>query len=141
MTETTQSMDAASDSFIAKWSGKITRRLNRSELPESAIIIITALVVGVGAGIGAYVFRQLIDLITRISFVHIAGFLSPITPFQYILIPAAGGLIVGVLIYKYAQEAKGHGVPEVMEAVALRGGRIRPQVVVIKALASAACIG
>ena len=141
MTETTQSMDAASDSFIAKWSGKITRRLNRSELPESAIIFITALVVGVGAGIGAYVFRQLIDLITRISFVHIAGFLSPITPFQYILIPAAGGLIVGVLIYKYAQEAKGHGVPEVMEAVALRGGRIRPRVAVVKALASSVCIG
>ena len=141
MTETAQSMDAASDSFIAKWSGKITRRLNRSELPESAIIFITALVVGVGAGIGAYVFRQLIDLITRISFVHIAGFLSPITPFQYILIPAAGGLIVGVLIYKYAQEAKGHGVPEVMEAVALRGGRIRPRVAVVKALASSVCIG
>ena len=49
--------------------------------------------------------------------------------------------MVGVLIYKYAQEAKGHGVPEVMEAVALRGGRIRPRVAVVKALASSVCIG
>jgi CIC family chloride channel protein len=57
------------------------------------------------------------------------------------LIPAIGGLIVGILIYKYAQEAKGHGVPEIMEAVALRGGRIRPRVAVVKALASSVCIG
>ena len=141
MEEKIYSMDAASDSFFTRWSGRITRRLNQTELPESAIIIITALVVGVGAGIGAYIFRRLIDFIFQLSFVQIAGFLSPITPYQYILIPAAGGLIVGVLIYKYAQEAKGHGVPEVMEAVALRGGRIRPRVAVVKALASSVCIG
>jgi chloride channel protein, CIC family len=45
------------------------------------------------------------------------------------------------MIYFFAREAKGHGVPEVMEAVALRGGRIRPIVVVIKSLASSICIG
>jgi CIC family chloride channel protein len=139
--ETSHSMNAASDSFFTGWSQRLTKRLNRTGLPESAIIIITALVVGVGAGVGAYIFTLLIDLIFRVSFVNIAGFLEPITPFQYILIPAVGGLIVGVLIFKYAQEAKGHGVPEVMEAVALRGGRIRPRVAVVKALASSVCIG
>jgi CIC family chloride channel protein len=45
------------------------------------------------------------------------------------------------LIYFFAREAKGHGVPEVMLAVAQRGGRIRPAVAVVKALASALCIG
>ena len=141
MQEKSYSMDAASDSFFARYSKKITKRLNRTELPESAIIFITALVVGVGAGLGAYIFRRLIDFIFKFSFGSIANFLAPISPFQYILIPAAGGLIVGILIYKYAQEAKGHGVPEVMEAVALRGGRIRPRVAVVKALASSICIG
>ncbi|MBK5108376.1 MAG: chloride channel protein [Anaerolineales bacterium] len=141
MPEMSHSMDAASGSFFAAWSRRVTRRLNRTELPESAIIIITALVVGVGAGFGAYIFTRLINLIYQVSFVNIAGFLEPIAPFQYILIPAFGGLIVGILIYKYAQEAKGHGVPEVMEAVALRGGRIRPRVAVVKALASSICIG
>ena len=52
-----------------------------------------------------------------------------------------GGLIVGPLIYFFAREAKGHGVPEVMEAVALRGGRIRPRVVIAKLVASGVCIG
>jgi len=58
-----------------------------------------------------------------------------------ILIPAAGGLLVGPLIYFFAREAKGHGVPEVMEAVTLKGGQIRPRVSVVKALASSLCIG
>ncbi|MFC1910931.1 chloride channel protein, partial [Chloroflexota bacterium] len=54
---------------------------------------------------------------------------------------AIGGLLVGALIYFLAREAKGHGVPEVIEAVALKGGRIRPRVSVVKALASSICIG
>ncbi len=56
-------------------------------------------------------------------------------------VPAAGGLVVGPLIYFFAREARGHGVPEVMKAVAVRGGIIRARVVGIKALASAVCIG
>jgi CIC family chloride channel protein len=52
-----------------------------------------------------------------------------------------GGLIYGPLIYRFAREARGHGVPEVMLAVAENGGRIRPQVTIVKALASAITIG
>jgi CIC family chloride channel protein len=51
-----------------------------------------------------------------------------------------GGALYGPLIYRFAREARGHGVPEVMIAVAENGGRIRPQVSVVKALASALCI-
>ena len=58
-----------------------------------------------------------------------------------VVVPTIGGLLVGILVYKYASEAKGHGVPEVMEAIALRGGRIRPIVAVVKSLASALTIG
>ncbi len=55
--------------------------------------------------------------------------------------PVLGGLLYGPLIYFFAREARGHGVPEVMLAVADRGGRIRPQVAVVKSVASALCIG
>ena len=58
-----------------------------------------------------------------------------------VLAPVVGGLIYGPLIQRFAPEARGHGVPEVMLAVAERGGRIRPQVAVVKSLASAICIG
>jgi CIC family chloride channel protein len=57
------------------------------------------------------------------------------------VIPAIGGLLYGPLIYNWAREARGHGVPEVMVAVADNGGRIRWQVAVVKSLASALCIG
>ena len=59
----------------------------------------------------------------------------------FVIIPAVGGLLYGPLIYRYAREARGHGVPEVMIAVADSGGRIRPQVSVVEAVASAVCIG
>ena len=62
-------------------------------------------------------------------------------PAFFVVIPAVGGLVYGPLIYRFAREARGHGVPEVMIAVADSGGRIRPQVSVVKALASAVCIG
>lgn len=52
-----------------------------------------------------------------------------------------GGLIVGLLTTYLAKEAKGHGVPEVMEAMQTRGGRLRPRIVIVKALASSICIG
>ncbi len=128
-------------SIFTNWSRRLSNRLDQSDLPESVIIIITALIVGVGAGLGAVIFRRLIDGIQTLAFDKIAGLLESISPFQFILIPAVGGLIVGLLIYYFAREAKGHGVPEVMEAVALRGGRIRPRVAVVKALASSVCIG
>jgi CIC family chloride channel protein len=55
--------------------------------------------------------------------------------------PVVGGLIYGPLVARFAPEARGHGVPEVMLAVHRAGGRIRPQVPVVKSLASALCIG
>ena len=53
-----------------------------------------------------------------------------------ILILTIGGAIVGPLVYYFSREAKGHEVPEVLEALDLRGGKIRPRVVVVKSLAS-----
>ena len=60
---------------------------------------------------------------------------------RVLLAPAVGGLIAGPMIARWAKEAKGHGVPEVMQAVALKGGRIRGRVAVVKTLASAITIG
>jgi CIC family chloride channel protein len=58
-----------------------------------------------------------------------------------LIIPVIGGLLYGPLIQRFAPEARGHGVPEVMAAVTENGGKIRPQVTAVKALASAICIG
>ena len=106
--------------------------------------------VGAGSGLGAVVFRYLIYFFTWLATGHdefgqqgrvASAHLPWLGPAFFVVIPVVGGLVYGPLIYRFAREARGHGVPEVMIAVADNGGRIRPQVSVVKAVASALCIG
>lgn len=135
------STSATGWSIKRQWRERLPRWLDQRRLSESGVILFTALIVGVGAGLGAVIFRRLIDGVHRLAYGGLAGALEGISPFYLLIIPALGGAILGPLIYRFAREAKGHGVPEVMEAVALRGGRIRPRVAIVKSLASAICIG
>ncbi len=109
-----------------------------------------ALAVGVLSGLGAVLFRGLILGITwlatgygefgqqgRVGSLHVPG----LGVWFLLVVPVVGGLLYGPLIQRFAPEARGHGVPEVMLAVAENEGRIRPPVTVVKALASALCIG
>ncbi len=101
----------------------------------------TALLVGIATGLGAVLFRYLIKAISNFSYETIPAISQGLGKSYVIFVPAIGGLIVGSLVYFFAREAKGHGVPEVMEAIALKGGRIRPRVAIVKSLASSVCIG
>ena len=113
-------------------------------------LVALALAVGAGAGAGAVVFRYLILGFTYLFSGHrdysavgraAYGYDHEIGFWFVLFAPVLGGLLYGPLIHLFAREARGHGVPEVMLAVAERGGRIRPQVAVIKSFASALCIG
>jgi CIC family chloride channel protein len=113
-------------------------------------LLVMAIFVGVGAGLGAAGFRDLIYLFTwlftgRRAFGqqgHAGSLHLPFLGIWFVLVvPVVAGVIYGPLIQRFAREARGHGVPEVMLAVAENGGRIRPQVTIVKALASALCIG
>lgn len=99
-----------------------------------------AIITGILCGIIAIGFRYLISGFEYLFFGELGSILSPFYPYYIIIIPAVGGIFVGILTH-FARETKGHGVPEVMAAVAIHGGRIRPIVAGIKALASAICIG
>jgi len=107
-------------------------------------MVLVSMVIGLLGGLGAVGFRWCIRLFQRVSWqvdVVSLDYLRTLPVWWKILTPAAGGLLVGLIIARFAAEAKGHGVPEVMEAVALRGGRIRPRVVLAKLVASGICIG
>jgi CIC family chloride channel protein len=109
-----------------------------------------ALLVGAGAAGAAVVFRWLIESFT-LMFTGYADYsahpgapnpnLPGLGAWFVVLTPVVAGLLYGPLVHLFAREARGHGVPEVMYAVARRGGRIKPQVAGVKALASALCIG
>jgi chloride channel protein, CIC family len=108
-----------------------------------------ALIVGVVTGFGAVAFRDLIGLIHNALFLgqfavrYDANVFTPPSPWGpfVILVPVLGGMGVTFLVTKFAPEAKGHGVPEVMDAIYYGRGIIRPIVALVKSLASALAIG
>ncbi len=123
-------------------------------------MVVAAVFTGVMGAIGAVAFRLLIRFVQAIAFegpaTGIENLLDegltaeasdPLAVAEHlewywrIALPMIGGAIVGPLIYFFAREARGHGIPEVMKAVARRGGIIRPRIVAVKALASAVSIG
>ena len=143
------SSDAAAES-VADAAGTCAASLIRSVSAwlggKRLGLAVMALIVGAGAGLGAAVFRELIFAVTWLA----TGYtqfgqqghapslhLPALGIFFVLVIPVVGGLLYGPLIQRFAREARGHGVPEVMLAVAENGGRIRPQVTIVKALASA----
>jgi CIC family chloride channel protein len=115
------------------------------------LIGMSLLAVGVGVitGIGAFLFRELIGLVHNLFFLQTLSFdydssvFTPANPWGpwVILVPAVGAIGVTFVITRFAPEAKGHGVPEVMDAIYYRSGVIRPIVAVAKSLASALAIG
>lgn len=131
----------------------ILRRLDRGRANEQSYLLLIAAVIGLGAGLGAIGFRHVIRLF-GLGFLKIASLLNFLATQEWVayeilwdvpfwikvLVPALGGAIVGPLIYFFARETKGHGVPEVMYAVALKRGVIRMRVVFAKLFISALTI-
>ncbi len=108
-----------------------------------------SILIGVVAGLGAVAFRGLIAIfhnllfLGKLSVAYDANVHTPPGPWGpwVILVPVAGAIGVTFLVQKFAPEAKGHGVPEVMDAIYYHKGVIRPVVALIKSLASALSIG
>src|SRR5690606_31176235 len=116
----------------------LLRKLISWHPPEEIILIGTAVLVGAGTGLGAVAFIWLLTQITRWS----TWIQLTIGETLGLLVTMVGaGLLVGYIVSHWAAEAKGHGVPEVMEAVAMHGGRIRSRVAAIKVLTSSLTIG
>jgi len=110
---------------------------------ETRLILIVAVVIGIMGGLGAVAFRWLIALLRHLFFGSGPNLLEialTLPWWQRMAIPVAGGLVLAPFIKFFAQETKGHGVQEVMEALVLRGGRMRPRTMVTRALASAISI-
>lgn len=111
---------------------------------RSLALPVLGMLVGLLAGLGAVGFRWLIEFFQTLIYSDsgdLAAVLAGLPWYHVVLGPAVGGALVGPLVYFFAREAKGHGVPEVMNAVAIERGVIRKRVVIVKSLASALCIG
>ena len=58
-----------------------------------------------------------------------------------VLVPVAGGLVVGLMARFGSERIRGHGIPEAMETILLRGSRMEPRLAVLKPISSAISIG
>lgn len=111
---------------------------------EHAFVVIIAIIIGVLGAYGAILFRELILIMHGTFFLaddYSLTRLMQIPWYQRLLMPIIGGALVGMVVVRFAPEVKGSGIPEVMEAVARRGGLVRFRVIITKALAAALTLG
>jgi CIC family chloride channel protein len=99
-----------------------------------------AVVTGFVGGLGAVVFRWLAGGVQGLFFGPVAAAVSG-GDGGVVLLPVLGGLAVGLLILRLAPEARGEGIPALMEALHKRGGRIRRRTGPAILIASAVTIG
>lgn len=113
-------------------------------MTEHTFMVVVAVIIGLLGGFGAILFRFAIRFFEGVffgSWEYSLDYVLQLPWYVKLLAPAAGGLIVGPIVFYFAREARGHGVPEVMESIVLRGGAIRPRVMIAKVVASAVSIG
>lgn len=118
--------------------------LNYTDVSQTTYITMIAGIVGVLGGFGAVGFRKLIEFFQNLAIGSSDGVILALEGLPWyvkLIVPVCGAAVVGPLIYFLAREAKGHGVPEVMQDVALKNGMIRPRLVLVKSFASAITIG
>ena len=110
--------------------------------------------IGVVAGLGSVVFYSAIDWCTQLFLGRIVGYMPPgpkgegaqtimsmTHPWLLPLVTTVGGLISGLIVFKFAPEAEGHGTDAAIEAIHKKRGIIRARIPLVKLLASAVTIG
>jgi len=119
------------------------RTLDNLNATGEVYLVLLAVFVGVLTGFGAYFLNLIVEFVHLVLFDQAHSNLIPshIMDYLRILFPAIGGLAVGLLVYHFSPEVKGHGIPGVMEAVANKGGYIRKRVSFLTSINSGLTIG
>ena len=122
---------------------RLEQILKRAKISGSTLTVTLAGMVGLLAGVGAAAFTWLIELFSSstIEAAMSAAADNRLWLVTLVAIPAFGLLVVSWFTRRFAPEAQGHGVPEVITAVARHDGVVRPRVALVKILASGFCIG
>lgn len=133
---------------MAERSSLDYRHVNVNPAGEFRILLVSLLaaIIGILAGFVAYGLYSLISFITNLVFFQRFSLTLPslkdnLLGAWFIIVPVIGGLIVGVMAKYGSSKIKGHGIPEVMEAVLTNRSRIQPHVAILKPLSAAIAIG
>ncbi|MGF1612063.1 MAG: chloride channel protein [Kiloniellales bacterium] len=119
--------------------------LKRFGRNAQVILALLALVLGAAAGVASIGFRYGIDIAQQLflgfSGERVATLAAALPWWQILLAPAVGGLVVGLLVHFGMPGRRPHAVADVIEASALRGGRMSLTVGLRAAVISALSIG
>ncbi len=127
----------------ARVSRLADRIFDRFAPDETTVMIISAAVIGVIGGFGAILFRWMVQFFQGMAIGRgedVVALLATVPWWKRVLLPVIGAIVVGPMVHWFAREAKGHGVPEVINAVVFKNGLIRPIVAAVKIVASAVTI-
>jgi len=129
-------------SLYQKISKTVSHYVFKAKMREHSFVLIVAVIIGILAGYGSVGIQDLIKIFKKFFWQgdYSLEYVRNVSWYWKLIIPMVGGVLVGFIIQYFAKEAKGHGVPEVMEAITLRNGIIRPRVVFAKLFASAISI-
>jgi CIC family chloride channel protein len=126
----------------AIWSLEVTRRLWRN---DQFLLGVLAIVLGVAAAYGAIAFRSLISMVqwTALSTgsEDLLKFMAGLEWWRIVLAPTLGGLVVGLIVRFFTAEQRPLAVADVIEAAALRSGRMSLSSGLKAAVVSAISIG
>ena len=111
-----------------------------------AWISAVAMALGLALGFIAEALVRLIGLVTNLAFYHRVStdFVSPAGHHlggAMVLVPVAGGVLVGLMARYGSKAIRGHGIPEAMEQVLLNDSRIPARITLLKPLSAAIAIG
>jgi H+/Cl- antiporter ClcA len=115
--------------------------------PRMLVIAAWALPVGAGGAFAAYALLKLIGLTTNVVFYQRldTSLVAPGAthhPWPLVLLaPVVGGLVIGLMARYGSEKIRGHGMPEAIEAILIRGSRVEPKVAVLKPISAAVSIG
>ena len=141
MSKTRRRVWSAGRRLRALFPGSFRRQLARLQPSGTFVLGAIAVLVGLLTGGGVWLFKQLITWAHTLFFGRLADALAPFGPWTVALIPALGGLLVGLLWHRFVGEERYHGVAGIMEAVALVGGRLEYRLGPVKTVAAAVSIG
>jgi CIC family chloride channel protein len=126
-------------------SRKIIAALRQFMHNEQLVLLVLAVIMGALASYGAIAFRYLVLLIQGVSFGTFSDTLythaASLPRWQIVLVPTLGGLLIGLFVHYFMPGRRTHAVADVIEAVALRSGRMGIRAGLGAAAVSAASIG
>ena len=103
MTVDTSNTPHANPTFWVRFS----RLFGGFQLSPETIVLILAVVVGTGAGMGVVTFRYLIDLVHHLFYADLIGVISRAGTWTLALMPLLGGVIIGAMRWRWKEFGPG----------------------------------